>query len=52
MNLLARLMSHGFAISLVVLLAIGFIYRGEHSLSGNYRHSWSLIQIKTRVVLC
>ena len=29
MNLLARLMSHGFAISLVVLLAIGFIYRGE-----------------------
>jgi hypothetical protein len=29
MNLLARLMSHGFSIALVVLLAIGFIYRGE-----------------------
>ena len=29
MNLLARLMSHGFAIALVLLLAVGFIYRGE-----------------------
>jgi len=29
MNFLARLMSHGFSIALVVLLAIGFIYRGE-----------------------
>ena len=29
MKLLARLLSHGFAVALVVLLAIGFIYRGE-----------------------
>jgi len=29
MKLLARLLSHGFAIVVVVLLAIGFIYRGE-----------------------
>jgi hypothetical protein len=29
MKLLARLLSHGFAIAVVVLLAIGFIYRGE-----------------------
>lgn len=29
MKLLARLMSHGFAVVLVVLLAIGFVYRGE-----------------------
>ena len=29
MNLLARLMSHGFSLAVVLLLAIGFIYRGE-----------------------
>ena len=29
MNILARILSHGFAIALVVLLAIGFMYRGE-----------------------
>ena len=29
MKLLARLLSHGFAIVVVVLLATGFIYRGE-----------------------
>ncbi len=29
MKFIARLMSHGFAIALVLLLAIGFIYRGE-----------------------
>jgi len=29
MRLLARLMSHGFAVGLVLLLAIGFVYRGE-----------------------
>jgi hypothetical protein len=29
MKLLARLLSHGFAIVVVVLLAIGFVYRGE-----------------------
>ena len=29
MKLIARLMSHGFAIALVLLLAIGFMYRGE-----------------------
>ena len=29
MNILARLLSHGFAIAVVVLLAIGLIYRGE-----------------------
>lgn len=29
MKLLARLLSHGFAVALVVLLAIGFVYRGE-----------------------
>jgi len=29
MKLLARLLSHGFAVALVVMLAIGFIYRGE-----------------------
>ena len=29
MNLLARILSHGFAIAIVVLLAIGLIYRGE-----------------------
>ena len=29
MNLLARILSHGFAIAIVLLLAIGLIYRGE-----------------------
>ena len=29
MNLLARILSHGFAITVVLLLAIGFMYRGE-----------------------
>lgn len=29
MNILARLLSHGFAVAVVVLLAIGLIYRGE-----------------------
>lgn len=29
MNLLARILSHGFAIAVVALLAIGLIYRGE-----------------------
>jgi hypothetical protein len=29
MKLLARLLSHGFAVAVVVLLAIGFVYRGE-----------------------
>ena len=29
MNILARILSHGFAIALVLLLAIGFMYRGE-----------------------
>ena len=29
MKLLARLLSHGFAVALVVLLAIGFVYRSE-----------------------
>ena len=29
MNLFARILSHGFAITVVLLLAIGFMYRGE-----------------------
>ena len=29
MNTLARILSHGFAIVVVVILAVGFIYRGE-----------------------
>lgn len=29
MNLLARILSHGFAIAIVLLLAIGLIYRGQ-----------------------
>ncbi|MGD8630057.1 MAG: hypothetical protein PVG72_04930, partial [Gammaproteobacteria bacterium] len=29
MKLLARILSHGFAIAVVLLLAIGLIYRGE-----------------------
>lgn len=29
MNLLARILSHGFAITIVALLVIGFMYRGE-----------------------
>lgn len=29
MNILARILSHGFAIAVVVILAVGYIYRGE-----------------------
>jgi hypothetical protein len=29
MNILAKIISHGFAVAVVALLAIGFIYRGE-----------------------
>ena len=29
MNLFARIMSHGFALAVVAMLAIGLIYRGE-----------------------
>jgi hypothetical protein len=29
MNILAKILSHGFAVGIVALLAIGFIYRGE-----------------------
>lgn len=29
MNILARILSHGFAIAVVLILAVGYIYRGE-----------------------
>ena len=29
MNFLARILSHGFAVVLVLLLGAGFIYRGD-----------------------
>jgi len=29
MNILAKILSHGFAVAIVALLAVGFIYRGE-----------------------
>ncbi len=29
MNILARILSHGFAIAIVVILAVGYIYRGD-----------------------
>ena len=29
MNILARILSHGFAIVVVILLAVGFMYRGD-----------------------
>jgi len=29
MNILAKILSHGFAVAVVALLAIGFVYRGE-----------------------